>query len=48
MAGHIDRPSADRRPGSTDGPRFSLVIPAHDEEACLPRLLDTVDAARRA
>jgi glycosyltransferase involved in cell wall biosynthesis len=48
MAGPIDRQSADGRPVSTDGPRFSLVIPAHDEEACLPRLLDTVDAARRA
>jgi glycosyltransferase involved in cell wall biosynthesis len=29
----------------TDAPRFSLVIPAHDEERLLPRLLDTVDAA---
>jgi len=27
-------------------PRISLVVPAHDEEACLPRLLDTVDLAR--
>ena len=27
-------------------PRFSLVIPARNEEAYLPRLLDTVDAAR--
>jgi glycosyltransferase involved in cell wall biosynthesis len=48
MAGPIERQSADRRPATTGGPRFSLVIPAHDEEACLPRLLDTVDAARRA
>jgi glycosyltransferase involved in cell wall biosynthesis len=27
--------------------RISLVIPAHNEQALLPRLLDTVDAARR-
>lgn len=27
-------------------PRLSLVIPAYNEEACLPRLLDTVDRAR--
>jgi glycosyltransferase involved in cell wall biosynthesis len=27
-------------------PRFSLIIPARNEEAYLPRLLDTVDAAR--
>ena len=27
-------------------PRFSLVIPAYNEEHYLPRLLDTVDAAR--
>lgn len=29
-------------------PRFSLVIPARDEEAYLPRLLDSIDVARRA
>ncbi len=28
-------------------PEFSLVIPAHNEEDCLPRLLDTVDEARK-
>lgn len=28
--------------------RFSVVIPARNEEALLPRLLDTVEAARRA
>jgi glycosyltransferase involved in cell wall biosynthesis len=28
-------------------PRFSLVIPAYNEERCLPRLLDSVDEARR-
>ncbi len=27
-------------------PRYSLIIPAYNEEAYLPRLLDTVDAAR--
>ena len=29
-----------------NNPRFSLVIPAYNEEAYLPRLLDTVDIAR--
>jgi len=29
-------------------PRFSLVIPAYNEERLLPRLLDSVGAARRA
>lgn len=29
-------------------PRLSLIIPAYNEEAYLPRLLDTVDAAREA
>ena len=29
-------------------PRFSLIIPAWNEQAYLPRLLDTVDDARRA
>ncbi len=28
-------------------PRFSLIIPAYNERELLPRLLDTVDAARR-
>lgn len=31
---------------STDLIRFSLVIPAHNEERLLPRLLDSVDVAR--
>ena len=31
----------------TDSPRIALVIPAYNEERLLPRLLDTVDAARR-
>ncbi len=29
-------------------PRFSLVIPAYNEERCLPRLLDSVDQAKRS
>ncbi|MBI5095806.1 MAG: glycosyltransferase [Candidatus Hydrogenedentes bacterium] len=31
----------------THQPRISLIIPAYNEEAYLPALLDTVDAARR-
>lgn len=37
-------PSSLPPPGSS--PRISLVIPAHNEEKYLPRLLDSVDAAR--
>ena len=33
---------------SANRPRFSLVIPAYNEESCLPRLLDSVDRARAA
>jgi len=29
-------------------PRFSLIIPAYNEEAYLPKLLDTLDVARKA
>lgn len=29
-------------------PRFSLIVPAHEEERYLPRLLDSVDRARAA
>jgi glycosyltransferase involved in cell wall biosynthesis len=29
-------------------PRFSVIVPAFNEEACLPQLLDTVDVARAA
>jgi len=29
-------------------PRFSVVIPAHNEQAYLPRLLDSIDRAREA
>ena len=29
-------------------PRFSLVVPAHNEEGYLPRLLDSVERARDA
>lgn len=32
----------------SDTPRFSLVVPAHNEEAYLPRLLDSIDRAREA
>ncbi|MBX7256939.1 MAG: glycosyltransferase [Candidatus Hydrogenedentes bacterium] len=39
-------------PGTSDSesplPRFSLVIPAYNEEIWLPRLLDTLDVARNA
>jgi glycosyltransferase involved in cell wall biosynthesis len=38
----------DARPGVCMPPRFSLVIPAYNEECLLPRLLDSVDAARSA
>ena len=31
---------------STGRPRFSLIIPARNEEAYLPRLLDSIDVAR--
>lgn len=31
---------------ATRTPRFSLIVPAYNEESYLPRLLDTVDAAR--
>jgi glycosyltransferase involved in cell wall biosynthesis len=34
------------RPSPLAGPRFSLVVPAWNEAALLPRLLDTVDVAR--
>ena len=40
-----DGPPADRPPRAS---RFSLVIPAHNEEAYLPRLLDSVECARDA
>jgi glycosyltransferase involved in cell wall biosynthesis len=41
------RPDSDSANGSeTRAPRFSLVIPAYNEEKYLPRLLDSVDQAR--
>jgi glycosyltransferase involved in cell wall biosynthesis len=46
MAGPIDRQAAEGHPPATNVPRFSLVIPAFNEEALLPRLLDSVDRAR--
>ena len=33
---------------AVNAPRFSVVVPAHDEARLLPRLLDSVDAARAA
>jgi len=48
MPGLIDRRVPDVHPAAPNGPRFSLVIPAHNEEAYLPRLLDSVDRARTA
>lgn len=34
-------------PSDSPPPRFSLIIPAYNEEALLPRLLDSVDVAAR-
>ena len=45
MAGVIESRVSDGQPPAGT-PRFSLVIPAHNEEALLPRLLDSVDRAR--
>lgn len=36
-----------RGSGTVNVPRFSLIIPAYNEAAYLPRLLDTVDVARK-
>jgi glycosyltransferase involved in cell wall biosynthesis len=41
-------PSGDGAGEAAMRPRFSLVVPAFDEERLLPDLLDSVDAARRA
>ena len=46
MAGLITRRAHEGRPSDSTRPRFSLVIPAYNEEAYLPRLLDSVDRAR--
>lgn len=35
-------------PAATAAPRYSVVIPAYNEEAFLPRLIDSIDAARDA
>ena len=45
MAGLIESRVSDGHPPAGT-PRISLVIPAHNEEAYLPRLLDSVDRAR--
>ncbi len=34
--------------GTANAPRFSVVVPAYNEERFLPRLLDSIDAARSA
>jgi hypothetical protein len=46
MAGLIDGRASERGQAAPSPPRFSLVIPAFNEEALLPRLLDSVDRAR--
>jgi glycosyltransferase involved in cell wall biosynthesis len=46
MAGVTERRTSGRHPSAPKPPRFSLVIPAFNEEALLPRLLDSVDRAR--
>jgi len=47
-AGSASSGSAIRLNGveASAGPRFSVVIPAYNEERLLPRLLDSIDAAR--
>lgn len=45
----LETPVNNQRAGSLSiAPRFSLVIPAYNEERYLPRLLDSVEAAARA
>jgi glycosyltransferase involved in cell wall biosynthesis len=46
MPGLTEERAPDTRPAQLSPPRFSLVIPAFNEEALLPRLLDSVDRAR--
>lgn len=46
MAGLTEGRASEARPAPLPPPRFSLVIPAFNEEALLPRLLDSVDRAR--
>jgi glycosyltransferase involved in cell wall biosynthesis len=41
-----ERRTSGRHPSAPKPPRYSLVIPAFNEEALLPRLLDSVDRAR--
>jgi len=48
MPGLTERGANDVRPPAPHAPRFSLVIPAFNEEAYLARLLDSVDGARQA
>jgi len=45
VSGYISSPQGGG--GVNLPPSLSLVVPAHNEERCLPRLLDTVAAARR-
>jgi glycosyltransferase involved in cell wall biosynthesis len=46
MADYIEPRPEDACPPVPNVPRYSLVIPAHDEAMYLPRLLDSVDRAR--
>jgi glycosyltransferase involved in cell wall biosynthesis len=46
MAEPAEGRMSERCPVAPSPPRFSLVIPAFNEEALLPRLLDSVDRAR--
>ena len=46
MAGPIECQAPNGRPPAANVPRFSLVVPAFNEAAVLPRLLDSVERAR--
>jgi glycosyltransferase involved in cell wall biosynthesis len=46
MAGLIERRDCEQHPDDPGAAGFSVVIPAFNEEAYLPRLLDSIDRAR--